>query len=67
MNSDILKKRTKSYFISIGHLIVSLAYNILNKNYSNQLVRCSNSDGANYIAICRAKSTADFINKLKRN
>jgi len=65
MNSDILKKRTKSYSISIGHLITSPPYNILNKNYSNQLVRCSSSVGANYRAACRAKSTADFINKLK--
>ncbi len=30
-----------------------------------QLVRCSSSVGANYRAACRAKSTADFINKLK--
>jgi four helix bundle protein len=28
-------------------------------------VRCSSSVGANYRAACRAKSTADFINKLK--
>ncbi|WP_421945995.1 four helix bundle protein [Pedobacter sp.] len=65
MNSEILKNRTKAYSISIGHLIVSLPYNILNKNYSNQLVRCSSSVGANYRAACRAKSTPDFINKLK--
>lgn len=30
-----------------------------------QLVRSSSSVGANYRAACRAKSTADFINKLK--
>lgn len=65
MNSEILKQRTKLYSISIGQLIVSLPYNVLNKNYSNQLVRCSSSVGANYRAACRAKSTADFINKLK--
>ncbi|MCZ4242801.1 four helix bundle protein [Pedobacter punctiformis] len=65
MNSETLKKRTKAYSISIGHLISELSYNILNKNYSNQLVRCSSSVGANYRAACRAKSTADFINKLK--
>jgi four helix bundle protein len=37
----------------------------LNKNYSNQIVRCSGFVGANYRAACRAKSKADFINKLK--
>ena len=65
MNSDILKVRTKAYSISIGKLISSLPFNILNKNYSNQLVRCSSSVGANYRAACRAKSTADFLYKLK--
>jgi four helix bundle protein len=65
MNSDLLKKRTKDYSIAIAYFINSLPYNILNKNYSNQLVRCSSSVGANYRAACRAKSTADFINKLK--
>ncbi|KQR70670.1 four helix bundle protein [Pedobacter sp. Leaf176] len=65
MNSETLKIRTKAYSISIGKLIISLPYNIINKNYSNQLVRCSSSVGANYRAACRAKSTADFLNKLK--
>lgn len=31
----------------------------------NQLIRCSSSVGANYRASQRAKSAADFINKLK--
>ena len=65
MNSETLKIRTKAYSISIGKLINSLPYNVLNKNYSNQLVRCSSSVGANYRAACRAKSTAYFLNKLK--
>ena len=65
MNSEILKQRTKAYSISIAKLISSLPYNVVNKNYSNQLVRSSSSVGANYRAACRAKSTADFINKLK--
>ena len=32
---------------------------------SGQLIRCATSVGANYRAACRAKSNADFINKLK--
>ncbi|MGB6269398.1 MAG: four helix bundle protein, partial [Olleya sp.] len=40
---------------------VSREYNA----YCNQLIRCSSSVGANYRAACRAKSDADFINKLK--
>jgi len=65
MDKEILKKRTKVFSIEIGKLIISLPFNIINKNYSNQLVRCSSSVGANYRAACRAKSKADFINKLK--
>ncbi len=65
MNSEILKARTKAYSISIGKFINELTINTLNRNYSNQLVRCSSSVGANYRAACRAKSTADFLNKLK--
>lgn len=33
--------------------------------YCRQLIRCSSSVGANYRAAKRAKSDADFINKLK--
>lgn len=33
--------------------------------FVNQLIRCSSSVGANFRASQRAKSTADFINKLK--
>ena len=32
---------------------------------SRQILRSSTSVGANYRAACRAKSTADFVNKLK--
>ena len=31
----------------------------------NQMVRCGPSGAANYRAACRAKSGADFINKMK--
>jgi len=35
------------------------------KVISNQIIRSSTSVGANYRAVCRAKSNADFINKLR--
>jgi four helix bundle protein len=65
MDKEILKQRTKAFSISIGKLILELQYNTINKNYYNQSVRSSSSVGANYRAAIRAKSTADFINKLK--
>ena len=65
MNKTTLQKRTKDFAIDIGKLTIELPYNTINKNYSNQLIRCSSSVGANYRAACRAKSLPDFINKLK--
>lgn len=60
-----LKQRTFLYAVSVGKLILDLPITVLNKAYSNQLVRCSSSVGANYRSARRAKSNADFINKLK--
>jgi hypothetical protein len=51
MNSEILKARTKAYSISIGKLIIELPNNILNRNYANQLVRCSSSVGNELLSI----------------
>lgn len=56
MNSNILKARTKAYSISIGKLIIDFSHYVLNKNYSNQLVRCSNSVGMDYRANCSEAS-----------
>lgn len=57
--------RTKRFAIDTAHLIVQLEATTINRAYSNQLVRCSSSVGANYRAVRRAKSRADFLNKLK--
>ncbi|TBN05443.1 four helix bundle protein [Hyunsoonleella flava] len=62
---EILKNRTRKYASDCWRLCskfpVSREYNA----YCNQLIRCSSSVGANYRAAFRAKSDADFINKLK--
>jgi four helix bundle protein len=65
MNSDDLIKRFKKFAIDVALLLKELPRNTENTAYSNQLIRSSCSPGANYRAACRAKSTADFINKLK--
>lgn len=60
-----LKDRTKAFAIRTWKLCSDIPktreYNV----YVNQLIRCSSSVGANYRASQRAKSRADFINKLK--
>jgi four helix bundle protein len=60
-----LKQRTFLFAVAVGKLILDLPYSAVNKAYFAQLVRCSSSVGANYRAARRAKSDADFINKLK--
>ncbi len=51
--------------VQTGKLCLELEYNIVNKIYTSQVVRCSSSASANYRAACRGKSKADFVNKLR--
>lgn len=64
MKND-LKDRPQKFGINCWFLCnkfpISRGFNA----YVNQLIRCSSSVGANYRASQRAKSTADFIYKLK--
>lgn len=65
MNPEMLKARTKKFAVNIARLCEDLPPRLSTLAYSRQLIRCSSSVGANYRAACRAKSLADFINKLK--
>ena len=60
-----IKKRTKQIGLEIIKLIDELPSKPLVWEISKQIIRSSTSVGANYRAACRAKSTPDFINKLK--
>jgi four helix bundle protein len=62
MKKELLH-RTKMFAIEVWKLCQTLPKEFL--DYKRQLVRCSSSVGANYRAACRAKSTRDFIYKLK--
>ncbi len=65
MNKQDLIDRTKTFAINVYRLCDRLPDSVAGTIYKRQLLRCSSSVGANYRAACRAKSTADFINKLK--
>lgn len=65
MTKQELKERFKQFAIAVARFSLKLPYTIINKNYIHQLSRSSSSAAANYSASLRAKSTADFINKLK--
>lgn len=60
-----LKDRSRLFAIDVIKFCQSLSRDMTSDIISRQLIRCSTSVGANYRAACRAKSTADFINKLK--
>lgn len=60
-----MKQRTFQFSVEVGMLISALPFSMVNKAYGMQLVRSSSSVGANYRAARRAKSDADFLNKLK--
>ena len=60
-----LKLRTKKFAIDCWRLCKCFPTSREYNAYVNKLIRCSSSVGANYRATQRAKSTADFINKLK--
>lgn len=64
MKNDLIF-RTRTFAIDCMKLCASLPKKREYNAYVNQLIRCSSSVGANYRASQRAKSTADFINKLK--
>ena len=65
MNKYELKERFKQYAISVAFFVLKLPYNIVNKNYADQLNRSASGAAANYSAALRAKSAPDFLNKLK--
>lgn len=60
-----MQRRTKKFAVDVWILCSKLSHSREFNGYVNQLIRSSSSVGANYRAATRAKSTADFVNKLK--
>jgi four helix bundle protein len=65
MPDNDLKNRFKNWALSVLKFTVALPETSEYKAIRNQIVRSGMSSAANYRAACRAKSTKDFINKLK--
>ncbi len=59
-----LKMRTKQYALRIIKLTQALPQNTVGWAISKQLIRSGTSVGANYRAVCRSRSVADFVSKL---
>ena len=62
---DLIKTRTKKVGLEVFKLMDELPNKPSSWAVARQIVRSATSIGANYRAACRAKSTADFIYKLK--
>jgi four helix bundle protein len=65
MKKDQMKARTKSYANRVVKVCRALPDEWVARTLGMQLLRSGTSVGANYRAVCRAKSTADFLNKLR--
>jgi four helix bundle protein len=65
MNREEMKARTKAYANRVVKLCSALPNNWIARTLGKQLLRSGTSVGANYRAVCRAKSNLDFINKLR--
>ena len=60
-----LEKRTRNFAARIIHLSSQLPYSPEGKVIRNQLTKSGTSIGANYREANRARSNADFKNKIK--
>ena len=65
MTREEMKSRTKAYANRIVKLCSAPPNNWVARTLGKQLLRSGTSVGANYRAVCRAKSGSDFINKLR--
>lgn len=65
MDKKELQKRLKLLAVRTGKLCLALPHSPINKIYIDQVIRSATSAASNYRSACRAKSKADFVNKLK--
>ena len=65
MTKQELLARTKDFSVRIVKMVVSQKPDFASRILFAQILRSGTSVGANYRAACLAKSTKDFINKLK--
>ena len=66
MNSrpEQLRDRTKAFALRVIRLFRSLPYKADAQVLGKQLLRCGTSVAANYRAVCRARSKAEFIARI---
>ena len=65
MTKEQMLKRTKAFALRVIKAVKALPKTDVSDVLGRQMLRSGTSVGANYRAACRAKSTSDFVNKLK--
>ena len=64
MTEQEMKQRTKAFALRAIKVARNVSKDFVGRRLGDQLLRCGTSVAANYRAACRARSVADFINKL---
>ena len=64
MTPDELKARTKKFAVDVIRFAKTIPKDHINDEIASQLTDAATSTAAHYRAVCRARSRADFINKL---
>lgn len=65
MTPDEMRARTKAFALRVIRVTEALPASRMGDVIGRQLLRSGTSVGANYRAVRRAKSKADFVNKLR--
>ena len=64
MTPDDLKARTKKFAVDVIRFAKAIPADPINNEIAVQLTDAATSVASHYRAVCRARSRADFINKL---
>jgi four helix bundle protein len=64
MTNDELKRRTMDFAVRVLRMVESLPRSVSGRTVGGQVARSATSVAANYRAALRAKSRADFVNKI---
>jgi four helix bundle protein len=66
MNREELKARTKQFALRVMKMIDALPRSIMGKVIANQILRSATAVASGYRAACRARSKADWVDKIGR-
>ena len=66
MNREELKARTKKFALRVMKMTDALPRSVRGKVLANQVLRSATSVASGYRAACRARSKADWIDKIGR-